>query len=128
LTRNLTRSAVRIYAALTALGNGSQDVLTKLLPFLEPVMRQQNGGRFDPNALAEGVRETYKWNFNADVVEAFVPRLTVSGWLTPVGSTSGIFTVSVPEHSDVSSEEASAAKELKNRRAFSGVCGRAVTT
>ena len=84
MTRNLTRSAVRIYAALTALGNGSQDVLTKLLPFLEHLMRRQNGRRFDPNALAESVRETYKWNFNADVVEAFVPRLTDAGWLTPV--------------------------------------------
>ena len=111
MTRNLTRSAVRIYGALTALGNGSQDVLAKLLPFIEPVLSQQNGERFDPERLAEDVRETYRWNFNTDVVEAFCPRLEDKGWLTPTG-TAGYFTVTVPAQQEVSSDEAGAAEEL----------------
>lgn len=72
-----------MYGALTALGDGSTDLLERLLPFFEPILRPSQGERFDVEAFARDVRESYRWNFNSDVVEVFVPRLVDAGWLTP---------------------------------------------
>ena len=84
MTSNLTRSTVRIYGALTALGDGSTDLLERLLPFFEPILRPLQGHIFDLDDFAREVRDTYKWNFNTDVVEVFIPRLVGKGWLTAV--------------------------------------------
>ncbi|WP_186399540.1 hypothetical protein [Stappia sp. P2PMeth1] len=81
MAKQLTRSAVRIYGALTALGNGSSNVMESLLPFFDPILRQLNGSKLDPNHVAELIRSTYRWNFNADVVEAFAPYLAKQGWV-----------------------------------------------
>ncbi len=83
MARQLTRSAVRIYGALTALGNGSADVMERLLPFFDPLLRERDGQRLDPDDLAKEVRDTYRWNFNTDLVEAFVPHFEASGWVIP---------------------------------------------
>lgn len=81
MTKQLTRSAVRIYGSLTALGNGSGNILESLLPFFDPILRQWNGKKFDPDGIAAAVRETYKWNFNSDLAEAFIPYLERQGWV-----------------------------------------------
>lgn len=112
MTKTLTRSAVRIYGALSALGNGSTDILTKLLPFFEPILAGMNGQRLDPERLAEEVRKTWKWNFNADIVEAFLPRFEEAGWIVPgnAGSSKN-FVVSVEEQE--TEGKASASEELR---------------
>lgn len=114
MAQNLTRSAVRIYGALTALGNGASDVLTKLLPFFEPILREVNGQAFDPQAFANSVRSTYHWNFNVDIVEVFTPRLDDAGWLTSQseGDKSGAYFVSLPEMPEVTEAERTASEEL----------------
>lgn len=84
MTSNLTRTTARIYGALTALGDGSTDLLERLLPFFEPILRSLQGSVLDVDDFARRVRDTYKWNFNSDVVEVFVPRLRDAGWLTSV--------------------------------------------
>lgn len=81
MVKQLTRSAVRIYGALSALGNGSGNVLEGLLPFFDPILRQHNGNKLDPSTIATAIREAYKWNFNSDLVEAFVPYLEHQGWI-----------------------------------------------
>ena len=84
MASNLTRTTARIYGALTALGDGSTDVLQRLLPFFEPILRPLQGSVLDLDAFAREVRNIYKWNFNTDVVEVFIPRLVDAGWLTKV--------------------------------------------
>lgn len=86
MTRNLTRSTIRIYGALTALGDGSTDLLERLFPFFEPILRPLQGSILDLDDFAREVRNTYKWNFNTDVVEVFIPRLVDAGWLTAAES------------------------------------------
>ncbi len=80
----LTRSTVQIYGALIALGNGSADLLERLLPFFEPILRPLQGNILDLDSFAKEVRDTYNWNFNTDVVEVFVPRLRDAGWITAI--------------------------------------------
>ena len=80
----LTRSTVRIYGALIALGDGSVDLLERLLPFFEPILRPLQGNRLDLDSFAKEVRDTYNWNFNTDVVEVFVPRLRDARWITAI--------------------------------------------
>lgn len=55
--------------------------MESLLPFFDPILRQHSGEKLDPSLIAAEVRETYKWNFNSDLVEAFVPYLQGHGWL-----------------------------------------------
>lgn len=81
MAKQLTRSAVRIYGALSALGNDSGNVLEGLLPFFDPILRHHNGRKLDPDVIAAEIRDTYKWNFNSDLVETFVPYLKRNGWL-----------------------------------------------
>lgn len=115
MAKPLTRSAVRIYGALSALGDGSADVLTRLLPFFEPVLREKNGTLFDPEEFATSVRAAYKWNFNTDVVEVFVPRLEEAGWLTastPEGKSQS-YVVSIPEELPETEGEKTASEHLR---------------
>lgn len=115
MAKPLSRSAVRIYGALSALGDGSADVLTRLLPFFEPVLREKNGTLFDPEEFAASVRTAYKWNFNTDIVEVFVPRLEETGWLTastPERNTQS-FVVSIPEQLPETEAEKTASQHLR---------------
>ncbi|MGE3246251.1 MAG: hypothetical protein AB7F96_03160 [Beijerinckiaceae bacterium] len=102
----LTRSAARIYGTLSALGNGAPDVLERLLPFFDPILRPKNGMRFDLAAFAQEIRDTYKWNFNTDIVEVFVPRLCDAGWLLPDNPNipQTTYTISMPEE-DASNDD-----------------------
>ena len=83
MATTLTRTAARIYGALESLGDGSSDILDRLLPFFEPILVTRAHGRFDPHDIAKDIQETYKWNFSADIVEVFVPRFRERGWLIP---------------------------------------------
>lgn len=83
MAKQLTRSAVRIYGALSSLGNESGDLLEGLLPFFDPILRPLNGTKLDPDIVAAAVRDTYHWNFNSDLVESFVSRFVRQGWLSP---------------------------------------------
>ena len=115
MAKTLTRSAIRIYGALSALGQGTSDVLSKLLPFFEPILKEQNGTAFDPEAFADAVRKAYKWNFNTDIVEVLIPRLEDAGWIvqaTP-GDGKSYYTVSVPEAEHQTDDEQTASRELR---------------
>lgn len=99
MTKQLTRSAVRIYGALSALGNGTGNVLEGLLPFFDPILRLHNGSKLDPDVIASAIRETYKWNFNSDLIEAFVPYLEHHGWIVAdiPGTTDSTYTIHMVE-------------------------------
>ncbi len=116
MTKPLSRSAVRIYGALLALGDGSADVLTRLLPFFEPILREGRGQIFDPEEFAADVRTSYKWNFNVDIVEVFVPRLEEVGWLTPMDleNSTQTFMISIPEEIPETENEKNASEELRD--------------
>ena len=115
MVKQLTRSAVRIYGALSALSNGSGSVMEGLLPFFDPILRQHNGEKLDPNGIATAIREMYKWNFNADLVEAFVPYLEKHGWLHAdiPGKADTTYTIRVGDADVFDSSTAPVEEELK---------------
>jgi len=116
LAKQLTRSAVRIYGALSALGNGSGNVLERLLPFFEPLLRVRTGQKLAPAEFANDVRDAYKWNFNADLVEAFVPYFVDVGWIVPdiPNETNTTYTIYVPDEAESTDEKLPVEAELRD--------------
>ncbi len=78
---NVTRHALRVYAALAELKGNNADVLDALIPFFEPILEQLNGKIFNPAIFASGVHFLYRWQFNKDIAEQFIPRLIRKGYL-----------------------------------------------
>lgn len=115
MVKTLTRSAARVYGVLTALGDGSPDVLERLIPFFEPILRPKQGERLDLDAFAKEVRDTLRWNFNTDIVEVFIPRLTDAGWLTPdnLAIEQTTYTISLPDQILEPALEASVNAQLR---------------
>ena len=115
MANQLKRSAVRIYGALSALGGGSGDVLESLLPFLEPILREHNGEKLDPNIIASKVQGYYKWNCNSDIIETFVPYMEGQGWI--IADTKGTqpktYTIQMPPDSDLDEPAKTAEAELR---------------
>ena len=81
----ITRRALRVYAALSELQPGQQDVLDAILPFFEPILEKMNGRFFDPRLLALGVRKVYRWRFTTDIADTLTPRLLKAGYLKEAG-------------------------------------------
>lgn len=75
----VTKRALRVYAALSELGGKNEDVLDALIPFFEPVLQAMNGKLFEPKLFAHGIQHIYKWRFNKDIAEQFIPRLVRKG-------------------------------------------------
>ncbi|MHC8510222.1 MAG: hypothetical protein ACYYKD_12700 [Rhodospirillales bacterium] len=115
MTSTLTRSAARVYGVLTGLGGGSTDIFERLVPFFDPILRPAQGQRLDVKIFADTVRATYKWNFNADVAEAFIPALLRAGWLVAdnPSNASTVYTVSLPE--DISRVDSETSVEIQLR-------------
>jgi hypothetical protein len=78
---NVTRRALRVYAALAELKGNDNDVLDALIPFFEPILSLMNGKLFDPHVFAAGVRRLYRWRFTGDIAATFIPRLERKGIL-----------------------------------------------
>ncbi len=85
----VTKQALRVYVALSNLGQRDGDVLDALIPFFEPILRQLDGAIFDPSVFAAGVRKLYNWRFTSDVAKEFVPRLVRKGYLERLARTTG---------------------------------------
>lgn len=81
MTRAVTRHAVRVYAAVSALRGDRGDVLDALIPFFTPVLQLLDHKLFDPKAFARGIQTLYGWNFTTEIVETFIPRLVKIGYL-----------------------------------------------
>ena len=99
MTKELTRSAIRVYGALTAFEDDSGDVLKKLLPFFDSILRRMEGERFNSEKIIEEAKRLYRWNLNTDIVDVFIPRFVEAGWLTstiPELSGTLLYTVTVP--------------------------------
>jgi hypothetical protein len=113
---NLTRTAARIYGTLSGLGGNASDVLGRLLPFFDPILRPKQGRQFDVDGFAREVRDTYRWNFNSDVVEVFLPRLVDAGWLTADDPKTEPTTyhISLPDLEQLEPAEISANQELRS--------------
>ena len=115
MARQLTRSAVRIYGALSALGDGSGNVMEGLLPFFDPVLRQYNRKKFDPDIIASTIRDTYSWNFNSDLVEAFAPYLERQGWIVAdiPGNKDTTYTIQMVQYGEPDASVLSVESELR---------------
>src|SRR5437660_1495082 len=77
----VTRHALRVYAALSELGDNNENILDALIPFFEPILEVMNGKIFDPRLFATGVQKLYRWRINKDIAEEFIPRLIRKGYL-----------------------------------------------
>lgn len=84
--KNITQRAIRIYAVLEDFRDGSEDILTAIMPFFEPLLAERNGKMLDAHEFAGAVRLAYAWNFTADVVEELSPRFESKGWLKAITS------------------------------------------
>ena len=116
MATQLTRSALRIYGALSALGNDSGNVLEGLLPFFDPILRRYNGEKLDPDVIAAEVRDTWKWNFNSDLVETFVPYLERHGWIVADIATTKDTTYTIRMTDDSASDASTQTVEAELRR------------
>lgn len=59
---NVTRRALRVYAALSELkGANNNDILDALIPFFEPLLEVMNGKIFDPKLFVVGVQRLYQY-------------------------------------------------------------------
>jgi hypothetical protein len=81
----VTKSALRVYAALSELRRSDEDILDALVPFFEPILEVTNGKIFDPRVFAFGVQRLYRWRFTKDIAEQFIPRLQRKGFLERQG-------------------------------------------
>lgn len=115
MAKQLTRSAVRIYGALTALGNDSGNIIESLLPFFDPILWKYNHQKLLPDAIASDIRDTYKWNFNTDLVETFVPYLEQQGWIVAdiSGSQDTSYTIRMDDNSGTDETTESVETELR---------------
>lgn len=112
---SLTRSAVRVYGALSGLGNGSSNIFEKLIPFFEPILRPKQGSLLNVEEFAQEVREAYRWNFTSDIVEVFIPFLQEAGWIYPESERlpQGPFVVNLPDEICDTSNESSVSDLLR---------------
>jgi hypothetical protein len=78
---NVTRRALRVYAALNELKGNENDVLDALTPFFEPILAVMNGKVFDPYTFSAGVRRLYRWRFTGDIAATLIPRFERKGIL-----------------------------------------------
>ena len=85
---NVTRRALRVYAALTELRGQDPDVLDALTPFFEPILAVMNCRVFDPHVFSAGVRKLYQWRFTGDIASMFIPKLERKGFLRKKADTS----------------------------------------
>lgn len=115
MATQLTRSAVRIYGALSALGNDSGNVLEGLLPFFDPILRRHNGSKLDPDVIAAAIRDMYKWNFNSDLVETFVPYLERHGWIVAdiAGAKDTTYTIQMADNGEPDASTQTVEAELR---------------
>jgi hypothetical protein len=83
---------------------GSDDVLDALLPFFEPILELMNGKVFDPKLFALGVQKVYRWRFNEDIAEQFIPRLAKARYLKQAARSPRSIYLVTCERKDVQSE------------------------
>ena len=57
---NVTRRALRVYAALSELKPQSGDVLDAIIPFFEPILALMHQKVFEPELLAKGAQKLYR--------------------------------------------------------------------
>lgn len=83
----LTQRALRVISVLEAYRAGSHDILDAILPFFEPILANFNGKILEPQEFADHVRQAYRWNFTADIVEELIPRFEDRKWVERIPDT-----------------------------------------
>lgn len=81
----VTKHALRVYTALQQLRGNNADILDSLIPFFDPILEQLDNSVLNPTIFAKGVHHLYRWRFNRDIVEQFIPRLERKGLLEKQG-------------------------------------------
>lgn len=74
-------AALRAAEMLRSFGGNTGNPLNALLSFLQPLLEDRDGQRFDPKEFAAAVRAAYGWNFTEDVADGFRRSLRDNGWL-----------------------------------------------
>lgn len=79
--RNITRRALRVYAAIGELRGENGDAIDALLPFFEPILLVMNGKFYDPGLVTLAIKKMYGWHFTRDIAEQIAPHLEKRGIL-----------------------------------------------
>lgn len=122
--KKLTQSAINVFAVLEDFNSGNGDVLDSLCPFLEPILTERRGETYNPEEIAEAVREAYKWNFYPDIAEEFIPRFLARGWLALAEGVerNGPYSIVIDEQSKIPTDENSIAKFEELAGKFQAFC------
>ena len=83
----LTQRAFRVFAVLESYRAGSADIRDAILPFFEPILAELDGQILSPVEFANRIRQAYRWNFTADVVEELIPSFENRNWVKLVSGT-----------------------------------------
>ena len=116
---HMSRSQVRIFGALSALGNESREILGQLAPLFFPVLvNLKNSGKNELNVVevADEFSKAYKKNCTSDVVQHFVKYFEQYGWIIlkvkKRNEEENIYSYTLPEETIIDGVESSAETDL----------------
>ena len=66
---------------------GTNDLLSGLLPFFQPIIEEMEGEVFDVEKFSDRIKACYRWPVNPDVVQELIPRMQKVGWLEEIART-----------------------------------------
>lgn len=79
---SIRRRMLITYAVVSHEMVGSNDILSGLLPFFEPILVPKNGQIFDNTEFIREVAANTHWNLTVDVASQIVDRMARAKWLT----------------------------------------------
>lgn len=86
------------------------------MPFFDPILRRHDGEKLVPDVIAKEVRDTWKWNFNSDLVETFVPYLARQGWIVAdiEGANGTSYTIRMADNGQLDASSKTVEAELRS--------------
>ena len=111
----LLRRQLIAYAVVSQNLEGSQDILSGLMPFFDPIIDDLADQVFDPEKLSNKVTELYEWPFNSDVAEELIPRLVAQGRIKELAEDGqrGVYVCCPVKDPEIEQLEVSAEKRLR---------------
>lgn len=82
-------AALRAAEMLKSFSGSTGNPLNALLSFLQPLLEDRDGQRFDSLEFASAVQAAYGWNFTPDVADGFNKMLQERNWLETSRDMSG---------------------------------------
>ncbi len=82
-----TKRQLLTYAFVSQNIFGTNDILSGLLPFFQPLIEEMEGEVFDVEKFSDRIKARYSWPASPDVVQELIPRMQKVGWLEEIART-----------------------------------------